>query len=258
VVQFSGSTIGVRGIAEALAQLNIRFHDRSGGVWGRRKFRVRITDPFESDRIPDWLIQTKAGSADLEEAIQDFVERHDKRKLRKHASRGNINGMDNFLDILTALVRLQYVWLKRSDEAAQRVYVKRFFFIKWLCDWIELTTLGRESEEDPFDGYLYSLWDSLSGDQTTLRKVCEDHHYCAELRAILLTAQKIRYVPGEVPEFDRPPMSPKDVLKRQASILTTSFAECGLGELTHDEVKEALERYRMFSAEEISQMVASL
>ena len=138
---------------------------------------MRITDPFESDRTPDWLIQAKAESADLQVAIQDFVERHDRQKLRKHASRGNINGMDNFLDILTSLVRLQYIWLKRSDEASKRVFVKRLFFVKWLCDWIELATSGRNSEEDSFNGYLYSLWDSLNGDLVTLDKACEDHHY---------------------------------------------------------------------------------
>jgi len=58
-----GNRQGVGAIAEALAHLNIRFHDGTGGVWGRRKFRVRITDPFESDHIPDWLIQAKSGSA---------------------------------------------------------------------------------------------------------------------------------------------------------------------------------------------------
>ncbi len=253
-----GNRQGVGAIAETLAHLNIRFLDGTGGVWGRRKFRVRITDPFESDRIPDWLIRAKAESADLQVAIQEFVERHDRQKLRKHASRGNINGMANFLDILTTLVRLQYLWLKRSDEAAKRVYVKRLFFVKWLCDWIELATSGRESEEDSFGGYLYSLWDSLGGDRVTLRKVCEDHHYCAEVRAILLIAQKVRYVPGEIPKYDKPPLSQKDVLKSQAIAITDCFASCGLDEPTHEEVLAALERYGMFSADEIGQMLAAL
>jgi hypothetical protein len=253
-----GNRQGVAAIAEALARLNIRFHDGTGGAWGRRKFRIRITDPFESNRIPDWLIQAKAESADLREAIQDFVARHDRQKLRKHASRGNINGMDNFLDILTTLVRLQYIWLKRSDQAAKRVYVNRFFFIKWLCDWIELATCGRESEDDSFDGYLYSLWDSLSGDHITLGKVCADYHYSAEVRAILLIAQKVRYVPGEVTLYDRPPLSQTDVLKGQATTITECFASCGLDEPTHEDVLAALERYRIFSADEIEQMLAAL
>jgi hypothetical protein len=253
-----GHRQGVAAIAEALAHLNIRFHDGLGGLWGRRKFRVRIADPFESDRTPDWLIQGKAESADLQEAIQNFVERHDRQKLRKHARRGNINGMDNFLDILTSLVRVQYIWLKRSDNATQRVYVKRSYLIKWLCDWIDLATSGRDSEEDSFDGYLYSLWDSLSGDRTTLGKVCEDHHYGAEVRAILQIAQKLRYVPGEIPMNGKPPHSQRDVLKAQAATITDCFASCELDGPSREEVTTALERYRMFSAHEIGQMLDAL
>jgi hypothetical protein len=253
-----GNRQGVAAIAKALAHLNIRFHDGTGGVWGKRKFRVRPTDPFESDRIPDWLIQAKAEPVDLREAIQDFVARHDRQKLHKHASRGNINGMDNFLDILTTLVRLQYIWWKRSDEAAKRVYVKKFFFIKWLCDWIDLATSGRDSEEDSFDGYLYSLWDSLSGDSITLGKVCEDHHYCAEISAILLIAQKLRYVPGEIPMSGKPPQSQREVLKDTAATITECFASCELDEPSSEEVSAALERYRMFTDDEIRQMIAAL
>ena len=219
---------------------------------------MRITDPFESERIPDWLIQSRAESADLQVAIQEFVQRHDRQKLRKHASRGNTNGMDNFLDILTSLVRLQYIWLKRSIMRRSGYTFKPNFLIKWLCDWIELATIGRDSEADSFDGYLYSLWGSLSGDHITLAKDCEAHHYCAEIRAMLLVTQKIRYVPGEIPEYDRPPLSQKDVLKVQASTITECFASCGLDEPQQQEVQAALERYRMFSAEEIEEMLAAL
>ena len=98
-----GRREGVAAIAEFLRQLDIKFYDGSSGGPNSRRFRVRITDPFESDRVPDWLIQAKANSEDVGAAILDFVERHDKRKLHKHASRGNINGMENFLDILTTL-----------------------------------------------------------------------------------------------------------------------------------------------------------
>jgi hypothetical protein len=253
-----GNRQGVAAIAEALEHLNIRFHDGAGSAWGRRKFRVRITDTFESDRRPDWLIQAKVESSDLQEAIQDFVAQHHRQKLRKHASRGNLNGMDNFLDILTTLVRLQYIWLKRSDEAAKRVYVKKLFFIMWLCDWIDLATSGRDSEEDSFDGYLNSLWDSLGGDHITLGKVCDDHHYSAEVRAILLIAQKVRYVPGEIRRYDKPPLSQKDVLRAQAATITDCLASCGLDEPSHEDVFAVLERYRMFSVEEIRHMLAAL
>ena len=92
----------------------------------------------------------------------------------------------------------------------------------------------------------------------TLRKVCADSHYCAEVRAILLIAQMVRYVPGEVPKYDQPPQSQRDVLKRWAATVAEGFSECGLDEPSRDEVQEALERYAMFSPGEIRQMVAAL
>src|SRR5262249_45713902 len=156
---------------------------------------------------------------------------------------------------LTTLVRLQYIWLKRSDVAAKQVYVKRGVFIGWLCAWLELGTTGRETEDDEFDGYLDSLWESLGGDTSILRSACEAHTYCAELRAILLIAQRVRYIPGETPKEGKPPLSPRDVLMSQASNLSAAFADCGLDEPTSEEVWDALNRYRMLSDDEIGEMM---
>ena len=68
----------------------------------------------------------------------------------------------------------------------------------------------------------------------------------------------VRYVPGEVPKYDKPPKSQKDVLKRQAAMVAEGFSECGLDDPSRDEVQEALERYAIFSPGEIRQMVATL
>lgn len=171
-----GSRDGVGAMAELLRRLNIRFFDGGGGGGGSQKFRVRITDPFESDKVPDWLVQAKGEADELGEAVLDFVHRHDKYKLRKHAERGNINGMGNFVDILTTLIRLLYIYYKRG-------LVKRLVVVGRLCTWCELATSGRDSEKDWFDGYLHSLWDNLSGDEALLQKVCDEHALCAELNA---------------------------------------------------------------------------
>jgi hypothetical protein len=255
-----GSREGAAAIADFLRQLDIAYYDGSSGGRGAHRFRVRITDPFESDKMPDWLIQAKTEADDLGEAILDFVERHHKRKLVKHASRGNINGIENFLDILTTLVRLLYIYSKRSVVVGgvKRDIVMRGVLIGWLCTWIELTTIGRDTDAEYFDGYLSSLWESLGGDVATLRKFCEANHYGAEIRAILLLAQKIRYIPGEIPQFDKPPKSQKDVLKRQATIVTKGMSDYKLTEPTNEEVRQALERYNMFTPAEISGMVAEL
>jgi hypothetical protein len=58
--------------------------------------------------------------------------------------------------------------------------------------------------------------------------------------------------------LDKPPQSPNDVLKTQASILSTAVAECGSDQPSKDDVGDALRRYRMSSTEEIDELVASL
>lgn len=246
-----GNRDGVGAMAELLRRLNIRFFDGAGGGGGFRKFRVTITDPFESGRVPDWLIQAKGEADDLGEAVLDFADRHERYKLRKHADRGNINGMGNFVDILTTLVRLLCIYHKRG-------LVHRLQVVSRLCDWCELATSGKDDERDPFNGYLYSLWNNLGGDETLLQQVCDEHGLCAELRAMVLIAQKLRYVPGEVPKYDKPPQSQKDVLQRQAEIVRSGLAECGLQEPGRQDVREALERYQMFSGEEVGEMLAAL
>ncbi|MFM7167803.1 MAG: hypothetical protein ACKO3T_21375, partial [Planctomycetaceae bacterium] len=111
---------------------------------------------------------------------------------------------------------------------------------------------------DFFSGYLYSLWNNLGGDEVLLQKVCDEHAFCAELKAMLLIAQKLRYVPGEVPKYDKPPQSQKDVLRRQADLIKEGLARCGLEEPSEPQVRESLERYEMFSTAEITAMLAAL
>ncbi len=243
-----GSRDGIAAVAELLRQLDIKFYDGSSG--GRRlsPFKVRISSPFESDKIPDWLIEVKEEAADLGEAILDFVDRHAKRKLQKHASRGNINGMPNFLDVLTTLVRLLYIYYKRG-------VVKRLVASSRMCDWIELATSGGDKW---VYAYLYSLWNSLGGDVTTLQKVCRDSHYCAEVRSIMLIAQKLRYMPGEIPRHEKPPLSLKYVLVDRSVAVAEALAEYELTEPDPGDVQSALGRYRMFSPEEVAEMLAAL
>lgn len=246
-----GNQQGMVAVAELLALLNIKFFDGGGGFGGFKRFRVKITDPFESNTLPDWLLIENSQATTLCEAILEFVHRHERYKLKKHADRGNINGMGNFLDILKALVRLLYVYYKRG-------FVPRMKVIGRLCEWCELATSGRDTETEFFNGYLFSMWNNLDGDEELLQSVVDEHRFCAELRAMLLIAQKLRYVPGEIPSYDKPPKSQKDVLKKQSEIIGDAIAECGLEEPYEAQVREVLERYQMFTPEEIQEMLAAL
>jgi hypothetical protein len=80
---------GASAVIEYLKNINIRFYDGAGGVRGRRRFRLVIQDPFRADTAPEWLLNARTQSDDLEAAIYDFVDRHERLRLRKHAHIGD-------------------------------------------------------------------------------------------------------------------------------------------------------------------------
>ena len=246
-----GNRDGASAVAEYLRHLNIRFNDGSGGLGGKRRFRIRVTDPFRADTAPDWLLNAKQEPNELEKAIYDFVDRHDKRKLRKHAELGNINGMENFLDIFTTLVGVLYRYYRRD-------VVKRGWLIGSTCTLLEVATSGRETEKEYFDGYLYALWDSLRGDVAVLQEVCDETNYCAEVRAALLIAQMVRYVPDEQPMYGKAPQRPRHVLEHRSKMVSEAIRECALEEPSRNDVRKALEAYRLFSENEIAALIAEL
>ncbi len=241
-----GKQDGVSAVVDYLRHLNIRFQGGNGGGPGQRKFRLKIRDPFCPDVAPQWLIEAKAMPDDLEEAIYEFVERHEKRKLRKHAKGGNINGMENFLDILTAMVRLLYIYYKRG-------IVKKPRLIDSFCTFIDIATVGSDEEDDPFYGYLYSVFDNLGGDVNILQKVCNETNYLAEVLAVLLIAQSVRFNPNEDTKLTRP----REFLPKWAKAINKAISRCGLSEPETDDVHQVLENYRMFSEEEVSQLISN-
>lgn len=235
-----------------LRHLNIRFSD-GGKHSGLRKFRIQIRDPFRFDTVPDWLIEAKSKSDDLANAVLDFTKRHENRRLRKHAENGNINGIENFLDIMRAMVRLTYVYYRRED-----VPVKRGHVIQVITRCIELATSGIKDEDDPWNGFLYSMWNSLDGDVDTLSDVVNQTGYTAEIRAILLIAQRVRFIPDEKVPSGKPPGRPRDVLTDWANMIRIAISECEIDEPSAEKVEQVLNSYRTFSEEEIRVMMREL
>ena len=249
---------GIAAAVERLRHLSIRFYDGSGGVQFSRKFRLKMRDPFHADIAPEWLISARGKTDDLRMAIYDFVERHEKQGLRKHAKNGYINGMDNFLDILTALVRLLYVYHKK------RGVVKADKLIEHLLLFIELATIGREAfgentAKESFNGYLTSVFASLDGDVELLRKVCGETNYVAQVRAVLLIAQSVRFEQNpDLLSSSPQPTRPRNALTYYAGAVKKAFSKSGLIEPQPAEVRKALEDYQMFSEEEIHRLLEEL
>ena len=183
--------------------------------------------------------------------IYEFVERHERRRLRKHASRGNINGMENFLDIFTALVRLLYVYYKRD-------VVKKGQFVRRACTLVEIAMIRSEREEDRFDGYLASIYENLEGDKKLLQEVCAATNYLAEVRDTLLILQDARFDPNEEPRAGPKATRPREMLPTCANAVRSTIADCGLVEPAADAIRKALDDYRMLSEGEIKRLLAEL
>ncbi len=241
-----GRRDGVAAVIEYLRHMNIRFHDGGEGVPGQKKFRLRIRDPFHPDVAPEWLLQAKTETENLAEAIYEFVDRHEKQRLRRHAKRGNVNGMENFLDIFTALVRLLYVYYSRE-------VVHRHMFIDRLCNYLEVATSGIESDNNYSEGYLYTLCENLGGDTDYVQEVCNDLNFLGHLQAALLIVQKVRFVPGEQTTWGPSPKCPSDCLPSIRDKLKGTINELGLDELSKEEVMKALDEYKMFSSAELAE-----
>jgi hypothetical protein len=240
-----GRSQGMAAVIDYLNRLNIRFFDGSGGLTLGRPFRVQPHDPFQADVRPDWLLLNGQPGADLKAAIYDFADRHERSRLLRHVSHGNINGMENFLDVFTAMVRLLYVYFRRG-------VVEKGQVIGRACRYVEIATGGYEDSEYVYPGYLSSLSENLSGDKNLLRKVCRELNYAGFVQGAFLAVQMIRYDPNEVVRYGPQPGRVRECLPMSFQAMTKAFLAAEVPLANKDEVLKALTDYRMMSPEELA------
>jgi hypothetical protein len=241
-----GKRDGAAAVIEYLRHLNIRFHDGGDRLLGKKRFRLRIRDPFHPDVAPEWLLDAKTETQNLEEAIYEFVDRHEKHRLRRHGKRGNVNGMENFLDIFTALIRLLYVYYSRG-------VVHRPMFIDRLCNYLKIATSGIDLDDDYTEGYLSTVYENLGGDTDYLQEVCNDLNLLGHLRTALLIVQKVRFVPGEQDKWGEGPKRPSECLSFIADKLKNVLKDLALNEPSKIEIMKAMDEYKMFSPSELAE-----
>ncbi|MBI1370748.1 MAG: hypothetical protein GC162_19085 [Planctomycetes bacterium] len=237
---------GLASVVEYLNHLNIRFFDGSGGIGGRSKFQLRRSDPYHPDVPPEWWDQIDAHAPNLEQAIYSFCDRHEKSRLRRHAERGNINGMENFLDIFTAVVRLLYVYHTRVDGRGQPV-VKAPQLIGRVCRLIEIATSGIDTSHDYCEGYTTSLVVNLNGDLSLLHERSEELNFMGHMCAALLIAQMLRFDPNEVPIYGPKVTRPRECLEHQVKRLHATIVDAEMAAPSKQQVVSALGQYRMLS-----------
>jgi hypothetical protein len=228
---------GLAKAAEVLDNTTIRFSDGEGGFRGGSRFRIRVRDPFAFDEAPASPTPSAEEVKEFLGSLYRFIERHDKRRLRRHAKRGSINGMPNFLDVFKAIVENLYgfhrVGLVPSNQVIGR-----------LIPIIQIAVSGFAANGDSSDGYLAAV--SLNLRNTPyLQEVCDEHQMLAHVRAALMIAQRIRA------PLDSPPSRPRDCLRPTRDTLRTAIKGLKLKEPSRKQVIEALKSYPFFTEEDL-------
>jgi hypothetical protein len=226
-----GKEEGVVALAKYLEQLSIKFYDGDVPLSGSRKFRLQLRDPFHADVAPEWL-RHQVNANDLVAAIMNFVDRHVKRRLVKHAQHGNINGMENFIDIFTAIVQLLYVYWVRT-------VIKQSVAAVLIEDCIQIATAGPRSDEYSCGGYLLAVARNIR-DMKLIKQESDRVNFAGHIWAAILIAQRT-YTPSYVPE----PGRQRECLPAISLRVRKAFTQAGLAEPSKREVMEALEQYRI-------------
>lgn len=213
---------GPSAVIEYLRSLSLRFDDGNGGSGSSGGvFRIKVHDPFRGDGVPAWWMDLGVQSEDLRGALVDFVDRHEKHRLMKHARQGNINGLENFLDIMSCLVRLLYRYHRRD----QRV-IPRGTIISRFCDFAEIATGGIESKGVKGPGYLNCLAANLRSDKKRLIDRCREREFAECVRATLWLAQVAR-ARNEEPRV----ADPREMLRAWVARVSAALDGAGLGNI---------------------------
>jgi hypothetical protein len=221
----------IEDVIEYLRRLHIRFDDgmpQRGGGASRRYPR----DPFRPDAPADWLARIPdTRREDLWRAIEEFANRHEKSCLRRHARRGHLDGMRNFLDVFVTLCGL--LWhcykLQLLPEPWQGPRV-----IGPVCRYVNLAT-----------AYLTTLADNLKGNWERVRRACAECNFGGHLRAALLIAQRARWEAPE-PQGKPPPLHwLTDYVAKLEAGLASIRTEC----VSAGEIRAAFERYEITEVE---------
>ena len=187
----------------------------------------------------------------LAEAIYDFVDRHELRRLRRHAQRGNINGMENFLDIFTALIRLLYVYYVRG-------IVPQGQLVGRMCRYLEIATGGTEEEDYRSEGYLTTVFENLSGNSHYMQEIIDELNFLGYLLAALVIVQKVRFIPGERLPKMKSPERPSESLPHVSGQIRDTIKQLRLKQPSEEQVTKALTEYNMFTNVELSELAKEI
>ena len=234
-----GTSEGQLQVIQYLNNLSIRFDENALGSRSGRRFTARHHDPHRPDTLPDWVSQLSNQRSDIEAAVYEFADRHEQKVLQRHARRGNINGLANFLDVLVAVAKLLFMFYRRG-------ILNRHHVVFRITRYIEVFTDGVEGNSGGGSGYIAGMQEALSGNANLLRKTFDEHNVVGHLQALLLIAQTVR-----CDTKDSASNRPCKCLRMKAEKLREFMDACHLKQPTATQIRNALGAYEMLTEDEL-------
>lgn len=229
---------GYVAVIQLLNRLNIRYDvSRWGGIGGKG-FRLARHDPYRPDDAVTWAPPTGGEKEAVLEAVCDFVDRHRRTRLEKHAERGDINGLGNFLDIFVATNRLVFMFYQRG-------FVPAPYAIDRILKNLQVFTFERQ-EEDIYTGYLYALQENYAGQPGFLMEKLAECNTAGHLYAALYAAQWLR---ASIDNYRDHPLT---LLQTVARDIEKARKDIGFKRPSVVEIMHAVEECQMLTEHDVS------
>lgn len=236
-----GKREGLPAVIEFLRRFNLRFVSGEDDQIGGPPFRFHPKDPFWPDTPPEWIIH-QHDAEDMKQALWNFAERHE-AKLRRHAAKGNLNAMENFLIIAVTVLHTLYSWHLRGLQA-NKDFVPKPVMVHWACRYLQLATAGFSTEEDESPGYLSEVLANLNDDEL-LSQHGKELNFGGHCIAILRLAQFVR--------AEGTAEKPASLLPTMASETLHALGEAGLRP-DKAEMRAGLQRFYALTEPEIGKL----
>ncbi len=156
---------GVEAAIRYLNHLNIRFHAETKKSLNQRGLGVGIHDPT----LPDTrTVYTKEEKGALSQAVEDFVDRHHRKVLGKHAASGNVNGLTNFMDVMVECNKFLFTNYRKG-------VLKVFRAMEGILRANGIMGTGYTFPgQKSFPGYLSVMIERQGGEHDTIREAFEE------------------------------------------------------------------------------------
>ena len=201
LIEYVDALDGIDAAIDFMNNTTIRFNDNTSfGGGGSGRWRPR--DPFSGD-IPDhWKIGSSDGSvSELRDAIWAFVQRHIQIRLERHASRGNLDGLANFLDVYRTVTRVLLAWNNRSIN--EEIVIPAPYVTQGLQEILATLIGARGEDQADAPGFGKTILANLRADEDLVRAELEGHQISATVRATVDEMIRVRAIRLQLSSYDK-------------------------------------------------------